>query len=87
MKHYLLAVPFLAMSALLSAEEFDCDEGYVIQDEACDEDVCLPPEESRYSRRYYCPHRYSNYYDYNIPDNEASWPGKNDYSFMEELMR
>ena len=88
MKHCMLAVPIFLMLFSLNADENESAEDYEIQEEVCEnEEVCLPEEERRYSRRYYCPHRYSDFYDYEDKDTDATWPGKLENSFMEELMR
>lgn len=89
MRRSLLIMPLFLMCFSLGAIEDDPDANYEIQ-EGCDEedDVCrIPAEENRYSRRYYNPRRHSNHYDYRTQDTDASWPGKNEYSFMEEMMR
>jgi hypothetical protein len=93
MKHWLKIVPACAMVFSLNAQESENPEDYEIQEEVCDEEICendelcIPQEERGYSRRYYCPHRYSDYYDYLDKDEDATWPGKLENSFMEDLMR
>lgn len=84
MKKYLLVISSLLMLSTLSAQE--TGESYDLEESSCDGDVCVPHEFSYY-RRYHTPHRYNNYYDYEDRDIDATWPGKQENSFMEDLMR
>lgn len=82
---------FLTHAALLffsvNAQEEDRIDDYEIEEEMCNEELCRPPEKRAYIRRYYCPNRYCDFYDYEDRDIDATWPGKMENSFMEELMR
>ena len=84
MKRLLLILPVLLFSTVSAEEEM---EEYDIEEEGCEEqDFCLP-KETAYQRHYHCPDAYRYYYRYENRDIDATWPGKNDDSFMEQLMR
>ncbi|NGX43544.1 MAG: hypothetical protein K940chlam7_01842 [Chlamydiae bacterium] len=84
MKTFIFLLPVLLLMGYVVANE----EEYDIQEEECSEeaDFCVP-EEQGYSRHYRCRHRYSDYYYYADRDEDATWPGKQENSFIEELMR
>jgi len=93
MKKWQWIVPAILTAFTLHAdesvpEEDITEEEYDIEEEICDnQDFCIPEEQRCYSRRYRLPHRYCDYYDYEDRDIDATWPGKRENSFMEELMR
>lgn len=83
----LLLVSMLLFSPVYAAEEGEEPEEYEIEEESCEEeDFCLP-KETAYKRHYHCPTGYRYYHRYENRDIDATWPGKTDDSFMEQLMR
>lgn len=71
----------------LNAEEV-AEEEYDIEEDICEnEKICVPEPQRGYARRYCCPHRYRDYYYYEDKDIDATWPGKIENSFIDELRR
>jgi hypothetical protein len=89
MKIWLLLIPFAVLIFFsLIAQEEPGDGDYQIEESPCENgQICRPAERRGYFRCYYCPHRYSDFYDYDDRDIDATWPGKIENSFMESLMR
>lgn len=75
-----LLVPFSGF-----AEE---EETYTFEEETANpKGMCPKREKGAYGRQYHCPHRYRDYHRYEDRDIDATWPGKRENDFMEELIR
>ncbi|MFQ5728879.1 MAG: hypothetical protein ACE5GN_00775 [Waddliaceae bacterium] len=83
MKKLFFAISALMLMGYVGAKE-ECD----IDESSCEEADFCPAEEENQEKCSQCPHRqYHNYYDYEDRDIDATWPGKHENSFMEDLMR
>lgn len=77
----------MLFSFSLWAQGEELDES-TFDEEACQNNEFYSPEEEfSYSRRYFCPHRYNDFYNYRDVETETTWPGKLENSFMEDLKR
>ena len=78
----------MTLAVLVLMGYVGAEEEYEIEEGSCEEEGFCPAEEENQERCYHCPHRqYHRYYEYENRDIDATWPGKKENSFMEELMR